>query len=715
MRIDRHLADSKLEPEALLRKRWAWIWMVVTCAGVIFSTILFLVLDVLQAWWAGPAFLLGYAVAFPLFRRFRRFDLVMNILFSYFIIVIFFAMLKLGGIQTSMGLVFIGINCAMGSVLAGKIRWTVGIFLLYGMTIVLAGILQPYIETPSDISHRTSTTIFVVLNLWINACMLFLVVLFMKDKNRYEKREAENLRKIDDAKTRLYTNVSHEFRTPLTVISGIAEQMVQQEGKWLKEGPGKIRMQSQILLRLVNQMLDISKIEAGGMYLDLINGDINKYIKYLTNSFQGLAESHNIALKFKTGSGPLNMDYDPEKLMHIISNLLSNATKFTPPGGNIHVEVFSRKEEDTETLNFHVRDTGKGIPQEAVKHIFERFYQVPDKDDETPGTGLGLALTKELVKMMKGEIRVKSKVNEGSEFIVSLPVTRGAREDADHGIPLVNPFAVQQILPAKKPGKDKEIKGIISSDKPILLIVEDNNDVVEYMVSVLEKHFMIEIASNGEQGFKKALQIIPDIILTDIMMPRMDGYELLDRLKNDVHTDHSPVIVLTAKGDFQSKIKGLETGADHFLVKPFNEKELFLKLNNLLKARCKMQNKLKVVPLDTQRDNSPYKQELLFLEKINKLLDGKLHMESFGIKDICSSIGMSRPQFYRKFTALTNMSIGRYIRSYRLYKAKGILERRASNVTEAALASGFKNLSHFSTTFREEFGYSPSEIKKSVH
>ncbi len=712
--IDRYLADSRLESEALLRKRWAWIWMVVTCIGVIFSTILFLVLDVLQAWWAGPAFLMGYAVAFPLFRRLRRFDLVMNILFSYFIIAIFFAMLKFGGLETSNGLVFIGINCAMGSVLAGKIRWTVGIFLLYGATIVLTGILQPYLEIPSDFSYRTNTILFVVLNLWINACMLFLVILFMKDKNRYEKREADSLRKIDEAKTRLYTNVSHEFRTPLTVISGIAEQMENHKDKWLKEGPGKIRMQSQILLRLVNQMLNISKIEAGSMHLDLIQGDIVKYIKYLTGSFHGLAESQNITLKFKTDNVSLQMDYDPDKLMHIISNLVSNAIKFTPPGGHIDVEVFNRTQGDTETVNIHVRDTGKGIPTEAVKYIFERFYQVPDIDEETPGTGLGLTLTRELVHMMKGEIRVESKVNEGSEFVVSLPATREAREDADHGISLLNPSASQHVLPTRDPGKDQEIRAVMSPDKPILLIVDDNNDVVEYMVSVLENQFIIEIASNGEQGFEKALQIIPDIILTDIMMPKMDGYELLDQLKTDIHTDHIPVVVLTARGDFQSKIKGLEIGADHFLVKPFNEKELFLKLNNLLIARRKMQDKLKVVPLQTHQDNNAYKQELIFLDKINKLLDGKLHMENFGVTDICSSIGMSRPQLYRKFTALTNMSIGRYIRSYRLYKAKVMLESRASNVTEAALASGFKNLSHFSTTFREEFGYSPSEVVKSV-
>jgi signal transduction histidine kinase/AraC-like DNA-binding protein len=711
-RIDRYLEDPGLEPEELLRKRWCWIWVIISCVFVVFSTIIFIAIGFWQFWWHLPAFLGGYAVALFLFPRVRRFDLVYNILLSYFVIIIFFAMLKCGGLHTSMGFVFIGINCAIGSILAGNIRWTIAIFILYSSTVVVTGFLEPFLETPSIITARSNTIVFVAQNLWINATMVFLVILFMKDKSRYEKREAENLKKIDEAKTRLYTNVSHEFRTPLTIISGIADQMGQHNSKWLKEGPGKIKTHSLILLRLVNQMLDISKIEAGGSSLSLINGDINRYVQYLASSFMSLAEQHRLSLQVTTGSLPVKIDYDPEKIMHIISNLLSNAIKFTPPGGQIYVEVHSAKEHGRETVNIHIRDTGKGIPHDAIEHIFERFYQVPDIRDETPGTGLGLALTKELVEMMNGKICVNSRENEGSEFIVSLPVTRNAKVYADHGISLVNALYVPPVMPARNSGRLKELKPVFSSGKPILLIVEDNGDIIDYMISVLGNHYLIEIASNGEEGFDKALEIIPDIIITDIMMPLVDGYELIHLLKNDVHTDHIPVIVLTAMADIESKLKGLETGADHFLVKPFNEKELTLKLHNILKARSKMQEKLGAVPLDTHQENNRYRQELSFLERINKLLDEKHHIENFGIRDICSSVGISRPQLYRKFTALTNMSIGRYIRSYRLYRAKVMLENNTANVTEAALASGFKNLSHFSTTFREEFGCSPSEVTK---
>ena len=708
--VDRYLFDPRLGPETLLRKRWAWIWMVVTFVGVFVSTIAFLFLGFSQLWWPGPAFIVGYAIAFPLFRRLIRFDLVMNILFSYFIIVTFFTLLKVGGITTSMGFVFIGINCAMGSVLVGKVRWTIGMFILYCTTIVLVGILQPYLETPAFITTRVNTIGFVGLTIWINACMLFLVVLFMKDKNRYEKAEADHLKKMDEMKTQLYTNVSHEFRTPLTVISGIADQMGQHHDKWMQKGPEKIKTQSQILLRLVNQMLDISKIEAGGMHLNLIHGDIRKYLHYIASSFHSLAESHDIELQINTSDVPLYIDYDPEKLMHIIYNLISNAIKFTPPGGLISVEVYEETIKNPEIVRIHIRDTGKGIPPEAIEHIFERFYQVPDKDNQISGTGLGLALTQELVKMMHGTIQVKSKVPTGTEFIVTLPITREAKADVDHEASFVKSYEVPPIIPVHETSVDHEIHPPVTSDKPFLLIVEDNKDVVEYLLTILENNFMIEIASNGKHGLEKALKIIPDIILTDVMMPKMDGFELLDQLKNNILTDHIPVVVLTAKGDFQSKLTGLEIGADHYLIKPFNEKELFLKLNNLLEARRKMQQKLGIVPSESHSSNYHYKQGLLFISKINNLLDAKLHIEDFGINDICLSIGMSRPQLYRKFTALTNKSIGRYIRSYRLYKAKFNLETQGKNVTEAALSSGFRNLSHFSAIFKEEFGYSPSKL-----
>ena len=709
-RIDLYLADPRLQPEALLRKRWTWLYMMVNFIGLTCMTTLGFVWKIWPILWFGYALIISQIIAIPLFRILKRFDLVLNISYGIIVILAFVVMLQIGGLTTSMGFVFIGINCAMGSVLAGNLRWTIGMFVLYCTTIILLGVLQPYLVTPDYITPEVNSFYFVTDAVWVNACVLFLVIMFMKDKSKYEKSEAEKLRKIDEAKTQLYTNVSHEFRTPLTIISGIADQMDQKKDKWLQSGPYKIKIQSQILLRLVNQMLDISKIEAGSMQLNLIHGDLKKFIQYIIGNFNSLAESRDIELQTNINNDILYADYDPEKLMQVLGNLISNSIKFTSPGGKIDVIVSSDNKRGQKIVRIAVKDTGRGIPKEEIGHIFDRFYQVPDKYDQIQGTGLGLALTKELVKLMNGDINVKSTVGVGTEFVVTLPVTKVANKEQDHGVSIVQTDSIHSIIPIDKEDKNYSINSQISLEKPILLLVEDNKDVVEYLITILEDYYILEVAQNGKLGFDKALEIIPDLILTDVMMPQMDGFEMIRHLKNDIRTDHIPVVVLTAKGDFQSKLSGLEIGADHYLIKPFSEKELLLKLNNLLEARQRMQERLGSITSLSHQSNIHYKQELLFMSKINMLLDKELHNENFGINDICMALNMSRPQLYRKFSALTDNSIGRYMRSYRLHKAKAMIEGQNKNVTEAALDSGFKNLSHFSTSFREEFGYPPSEL-----
>jgi len=710
-RIDRYLADPRLEPEAQLRKRWAWIWLVVTFIFVVITSFIELVaLKLWPIWWFGLVFLAGYAIGFPLFRRLKRFDLVINLVFTVFTTAAMLAMLQVGGLTHSLGFVFIGMNCAMGSILAGNLRWTIGMFAWYCITILIVGILQPSLTTPAFVTQQANTISFVGLTFWINACILFIVILFMKDKSRYEKAEAEKLRKIDEAKTRLFTNISHEFRTPLTVILGMAEQMQKKPEIWMKNGPEKITSQSRILLRLVNQMLNIAKIEADEMPLNLINGDISKFVCYLAESFHSLAESLHINLIVFGSEKPIFTDYDPDKLMHIVSNLLSNALKFTPPGGRIDVNVDQLTDEHKEIVVLVIKDSGRGIPKESQTKIFDRFYQAADADCQTNGTGLGLALVSELTKLMKGEIRVKSEEGKGTEFSVFLPVITNAEVSSDNGISTIDPELIDVGITKSTARSEKEFPGKRKKDLPQLLIVEDNRDVVDYLRAVLQNHYRIELASNGETGLEKARSIIPDLILSDVMMPQMDGFEMLTQLKADIRTDHIPVVILTARGDFDSKLIGLEHGADHYLVKPFSEKELLLKLYNLLELRRKMQKQLGSIPFIRPDANVQYRQETLFIKRLNSLIETKLHNEEFGINDICLSMNMSRAQFYRKFSALTNNSIGRYLRSCRLLHAKTLLEKHDRNVTEAAFESGFRNLSHFSTCFHEEFGFAPKEL-----
>ncbi len=710
-RIDKYLADPRLEPEAQLRKRWAWIWLVVTAVFVLITaSITLFIFKAWPLWWFGAMFMIGYAISFPLYRHVRRFDLVINIYFIVITTAAMFAMLQTGGLNTSLGYVFIGMNCAMGSILAGNLRWTIGMFAWYCITILIVGLVQSSLSTPEYITQTLNTISFVGLAFWINACILFIVVLFMKDKSRYEKAEAEKLRKIDEAKTRLFTNISHEFRTPLTVIQGMAEQIEKHPEQWLKSGPQKIVNQSRILLRLVNQMLNIAKIEADEMPLNLIQGDISSFVRYLAEPFQSLAESRQIQLRISDEQKPVFTDYDPEKLMHVVINLLSNALKFTPPGGRVFLAVEKETREKREVVQIVVGDTGKGIPEESKEKIFERFYQVPDQSDQTAGTGLGLALASELVKLMKGEMRIKSEEGKGTQFTVSLPLTRAADLNNDYGISAINPESIDagiskpSVFPDHKSSPRKQVKS------PLILLVEDNSDVVEYLLAILEKHYEIEWATNGKTGLEKARELIPDIIVSDVMMPQMDGFEMLKNLRADIRTDHIPVVILTARGDFDSKITGLEIGADHYLVKPFSEKELLLKLNNLLELRRKMQRQLGKLPFIEPNEKTQYKPQTLFMKRLNSLIGNELHNEDFGITEICRSMNMSRAQLYRKFTALTDNSIGHYLRTCRLHRAKNLLEQHHTNVSEAAFQSGFRNLSHFSTSFREEFGFSPNEL-----
>ncbi|MCE4563099.1 response regulator [Maribellus sp. CM-23] len=711
VRIDRYLADPRLDAETQLRKRWAWIWMVVTCVFVaITSFVELVILKLWPIWWFGFIFWAGYLIGFPLYRRMKRFDLVINILFTVFIVAALFAMLQTGGISTSLGFIFIGMNCAMGSMLAGNLRWTIGMFVTYCVTIIILGLFQSSLTTPEYITPRVNTLSFVGLTVWINACILLIVILFMKDKSRYEKSEAEKLRKIDEAKTKLFTNVSHEFRTPLTVIQGIAEQMEQHPEKWMQSGPGKIKMQSQLLLRLVNQMLNIAKIEADEMHLELIHGDICRFIRYVAGTFQSLADSMKVELILNQQEDPIYTDYDPDKLMHVLSNLLSNAIKFTPPGGLVCLEVSIAPEKNKEVILISVRDTGRGIPEASVSKIFERFYQVPDKHDQTSGTGLGLAVTYELIKLMNGKISVESREGKGSVFTVLLPVSKTAEKAADHGVSMISSETAHAGITKAKADDRTYDTDTIQAEKPVLLIVEDNKDVVEYLQTILQKEYNLEIAPNGEAGYEKAMEIIPDIILSDVMMPLMDGFEMLEKLKADIRTDHIPVVILTARGDFNSKLAGLAIGADHYLIKPFNEKELRLKLGNLLELRRKMQKHFGTLPFQPQDENSSFKPEGLFIKRINALIEKEMGNEDFGINDICFSMNMSRAQLYRKFSAITNNSIGKYLRSFRLYKAKELLENQGKNVTETAFETGFKNLSHFSTCFHEEFGFSPNKL-----
>jgi signal transduction histidine kinase/ligand-binding sensor domain-containing protein/CheY-like chemotaxis protein/AraC-like DNA-binding protein len=542
-----------------------------------------------------------------------------------------------------------------------------------------------------------------------------------------EKEEALRLKELDTFKSRLYTNLTHEFRTPLTVILGMVEEMKASPSKYGKEGLQLVERNGKNLLRLINQLLDLSKLENEAFELNQQQSDIIPFLRYLTESFQSFANQKNLAVHFQTTLPKLVMDYDPAQIHQILTNLISNALKFTPSGGEINLHA-DRKED---RLHLSVRDTGIGIAAEDLPRIFDRFYQADSaagRKDESGrmslrsegGTGIGLAHTRELIKLMKGEILVESQLGEGTVFQIKLPISRTAPVAAGD-IPYVEDHLPTGSWATNNlPDAGALNSGSYSpSEMPTLLIIEDNPDVVTYLKACLQDTYSLEIAYNGRIGIEKALELIPDLIVSDVMMPEKDGYEVCDALKNDERTSHIPIVLLTARADAASRLAGLKRGADAYLAKPFDREELLVRLEKLLELRRQMIERFSKAefsnvapPVASTEEEKSLQTEDAFMQKINTILDKNISDEDFGLPQLCQKIRMSRSQLFRKMKALTGDAPSNYIRAYRLHRAKMLLETTGMNVSEVAWAVGYKDVPHFSRSFQEFFNTHPSATRK---
>ena len=525
-------------------------------------------------------------------------------------------------------------------------------------------------------------------------------------RRQLTKAEARHFKELDTIKNQLYTNITHEFRTPLTVILGMAEQVKNDPANWFNEGLKLIRRNGQQLLNLVNQMLDLSKIESGQMPLHLVQGDVVSYSNYLTESFQSLAEGKDIRLHFLTELKELQMDYDAGKLQQVVSNLLANAIKFTPSGGNVYFEI---KKDGQQEVVLSIRDTGFGIAGEDIPHIFDRFYQVDASQTRRgEGTGIGLALVKELVKLMGGSIEVESKPGAGTKFTLRLAITRTAE--------VAQPGIIEPILPlAAGIVLEKESEPDMSrSERPVVLLIEDNPDVITYLASFLAAGYQIETAANGKIGVEKAIELIPDLVVSDVMMPEKDGFEVCETLKTDERTSHIPVILLTAKTDHASKIEGLSHGADAYLAKPFSKEELLVRIEKLIDLRRQLQERFKKTGelLKVLESQTPGPEEV-FLQKLIGIVEAHIADEHFGIAELGRKSQMSRSQLFRKLKALTGNPASRFIRSIRLEKARVKLETTDWTIAEVGFATGFQDPAYFSRMFHKEFGMPPSEMRQS--
>jgi signal transduction histidine kinase/DNA-binding response OmpR family regulator len=631
----------------------------------------------------------------------------------------FYAILKLGGIATSGGLIYAGVANVLGTIPRQKNWLPISMFFIFSVWVVLLVILKPWLNVPAQLTPGLNSILWMVISIILIGVELGFVLRFIRQQQKLEELEARHLKEINEFKDRFFTNITHEFRTPLTIIEGMADLIKVRPEEWMGTGLQKIKTNSQILLRLVNQMLTLTKAEAGAVSVNLVRRDVNKYLAYLVEQFNSEALRRIIDLRFTPTSEPFEMDFDPEKLMHIITNLISNALKCTPEGGC--VEVSTAIMENGKKFSIRVKDTGIGIEKEHLDHLFERFYRV-EHQLSPRGTGIGLALTKEMVQLLNGTISVDSIKGEGSEFTVILPVTRDAPlSEIPEGADLIKVTDDQYegdgsygepLYPLQSPGDLFSVLAADPSKLPLMLIVEDSTDVVLYLQAILKYEYRIEVAGNGRIGLEKALEIIPDIILSDLMMPVMDGIEMLEKVKNDIRTSHIPVVMLTAKADIDSRLTGLERGADAYLVKPVNEKELHIQLKNLIDLRKKLYERYASLEKIPETSDKYLKKEDNFMRKVREVLEANLIDDEFGILNLCGELGVSRPQLYRKFRSLCDKTIADYFKTMRLYKAKELLSTTDLNITEITFSVGFKSLAYFSREFTREFGINPREYRK---
>jgi len=512
-----------------------------------------------------------------------------------------------------------------------------------------------------------------------------------------EKAEARRLKELDALKSRLYTNITHEFRTPLTVIMGMTNNI---DGH--AEERKLIQRNSKNLFRLINQLLDLSKLDSGTLKMDKIQGDIVQYLQYLTESFYSMADEKQIRLTFYPEIKELVMDYDETKIQHIVYNLLTNAIKFTKEEGKIILHIQQIEKNNTNWLQLKVSDTGIGISKENLPKIFDRFFQGDGSSTrKEEGTGIGLALTKELVEMMGGRIVAESELGKGSDFMVLLPIKKekdtNKKEQSDRDLDVNLNLAPKPSTKGLTNALDMNIFSR-NVETPSLLIIEDNRDVVTYR----------------QEGIDKALAIIPDIIISDVMMPEKDGYEVCVILKNDQRTSHIPIILLTAKATIEDRVEGLKGGADAYLTKPFDKEELFIRLEKLIAIRRTLQERYSKTNLLTTDIGAKPKLSLddLFLQKLIKLVQPRIDDSKLSVSDLCASVNLSNTHLNRKLKALTGKTPSQFIRSIRLQKALELLQTTDQNISEIAYNVGFNDPNYFSRSFSEEFGFSPKSVRK---
>ncbi len=556
----------------------------------------------------------------------------------------------------------------------------------------------------------------IVIYILLGLLLLWYVINFnlRKQKREFENtqriREAKQLHEIDEMKFRFFTNISHEFRTPLTLIISPVEKLLREtKSEDEKTMLSIIQRNAYSLLELVNQLLDFRKLDVQKDSLNISVGDVVAFIKDICYSFTELANRKSINFSFSTSITELRMEFDSEKMKKIVFNLLSNAFKFTPNGGKIDVNLslIQQLNDDKKLLKITVSDSGIGIPAKDLDRIFERFYRVenPENGHQT-GTGVGLHIASEYVKLHQGEIGVESQLGKGSVFTVLIPALQHIHEEmiAQNGIHEDHP----EMLTLEEEALNEDHR----SKLPLMLVVDDNEDFRNFISALFIESYRILKAEDGEKAYQMILDRMPDLIICDVMMPKMDGFELCRLVKQDIRISHIPIILLTAKAGDENKYHGLELGAEDYIAKPFNMEMLSLKVSRIIERQKKTRDQFKRKVDITTGEVEITSMDEKFVKKAVALVETNIANGNFLVEDLCREMGMSRVYFYKKILSLTDKTPSEFIRFIRLKRAADLLERSQLFVNEVAYQVGFNDPKYFRKYFKDEFGVSPSEYKK---
>ncbi len=554
-------------------------------------------------------------------------------------------------------------------------------------------------------------------------------------KNNLEKKVNERTSELEKARdqlsktidllqqaqllqSRFFANISHEFRTPLTLILGPVKQIMERSNEQkTRDDLRVVHKNANRLLGLVNQLLDISRLESGNMKLQTVPQNIVPFLKALVLSFTSYAERKRITLTFSSTENEIRAYIDKDKIEKITTNLLSNAFKFTPEGGRIEIAVTR----DEHCVVIRISDTGIGIPADKIPKIFNRFYQVDGSHTRAQeGTGIGLSLTKELIELHKGKIEVGSTEGKGTVFRVHIPLGKDhlkpeeicepdEREVTTDVAGEHTSSAPEGFIYHEEAKPERPAVGVATDvEKAMLLIVEDNADVRNFLHENVRMEYRVLEAVDGEDGWNKSLEHMPDVIVSDIMMPKMDGFELCGKLKTDERTSHIPVILLTAKASTQDKIEGYDTGADDYIMKPFEPAEVIARIRNLLEQRKRIHEHFRKHGLVELKEEKITPVDQKFLQKAVDTVARNISEASFSVESLAENLAVSRYVLYKKTLALTGESPVELIRRIRLNKAAELIKRKFGNLSEIAFEIGFNSPAYFSDCFKKQFGVSPS-------